>query len=112
ERPLGIELHERPRPGGKRRATTRYRGGLDGLEQLAFGRPMLNSPPHMGMHPLLTGAAKGQDANDDHLSIFDRQRLALPDGELRQGYASLGVFWILPRHPLPVGIAVRAGLLS
>src|SRR5262249_21784220 len=111
KRPLGVELHECTRPGGKRRAATGHRGRLNSLEQLAFGRPMLNGPFHVGQHTLLTGTAKGQDADDDHLAIFDRQLFALSDGEFRQGDAGLGVFWILPRHPLPIGIAVRARLL-
>ena len=48
ECPLGVELHERAHPCSKRRAATRHRGGLHGLEQLAFGRTMLNGPAHMG----------------------------------------------------------------
>src|SRR4029453_3562776 len=111
ECPLGVEPQERAPPCGKRRATTRHRGGLHGLEQLAFGRTMLNSPTHVGQHPLLAGAAEGQDTDDDHLPILDRQCLALPDREFGEGYPSLGVFWVLPRHPLPVGIAVGTGLL-
>src|SRR5215510_8261271 len=111
EGPLGVELHKRAHPGGKRRAATRHRGGLHGLEQLAFGRTMLNGPTHVGQHPLLASAAKGQDTDDDHLPILDRQCLALPDREFGEGYPGLGVFWVLPRYPLPVGIAVGTGLL-
>src|SRR5713101_6924147 len=81
ECPLGVQLHECARPCGKRRAAARHRGGLNGLEEFAFGRTMLNGPTHVGQHPLLAGAAIGQDTDDDHLPILDGERLALPDGE-------------------------------
>src|SRR5262245_27594426 len=80
---FGVELHEGTCPRGKRRTAARHRGRLHGLEEFAFGRPMLNSPLHMCQDTLLAGAAKGQDAEDAHFPILDGQRLALPDREFR-----------------------------
>src|SRR5262245_48778000 len=90
ERSLGVEMHERTRPGGKRRATAWHCGRLYGFEQLAVGRPMLTGPPQVGQHPLLADTAKGQDADNDHFPILDRQCLALPDREFREGDAGPG----------------------
>src|SRR5438552_1133048 len=108
---LLIELHERLRAATERRPPARDRGGLDRLEQLPLGRAVLDGPAHVGDDPFLP-AAEGEDPDDHHLAVLDREFLAFPDGQVAQGLPGPEVLGILLRDPVPEGVAIGAsGLL-
>src|SRR5436309_1750779 len=52
--------------------------------------------------------ARREDADDDHLAVLDRQRLALADRELAQRLTGGDVLGILAGHPVPERISVGA----
>src|SRR5206468_8646142 len=83
ECPVALDLHQRLYPRAEGRPTARDRGGLDRLEQLALGRAVLNGPAHVGDHALFP-ATEGEDPDDDHLAVLDRQLLAFADRQLAQ----------------------------
>src|SRR5262245_50054729 len=80
---LPVELHERLRARAEARPPAGHGGGLDGLEQLALGRAVLDGPAHVGDHALVPPAI-AQDADDHHLPILDRQLLALADRQIAE----------------------------
>src|SRR6266516_1043621 len=83
ERAVAIELHQRLHARAERRPAARDRGRLDRLEELPLGRAVLDGPAHVRDHAVLA-AAVGEDADDHHLPMLDRELLALADRELAQ----------------------------
>src|SRR5215813_773199 len=106
-----LDLHERLDAGAEGRPAARNGGGLDGLEQLALGRAVLDGAPHVGDDSVLA-AAIGQDADDHHLAVLDRELLALAHRQGAQRPPRLDVLGIFLRDPVPERVAVRAGGLA
>src|SRR6266850_1698784 len=84
--------------------------GVDGFQQLALGGAVLDGAAHVGDHAFVA-PAEGQDADDDHLAVLDRQLLALADRERADRAARRRVVRVLARQPLGPRIAVDARAL-
>src|SRR5262245_31066151 len=80
EQAFPVELHQGLCARAEGGAAPRHRGGLDCLEKLALGRPVIDGPTHVREHALLP-PAEGEDADDDHLAILNGELLALSNGE-------------------------------
>src|SRR5262249_13292767 len=80
EHALAVELHQGLRPRAEGGAAPWHGGGLDRLEQLALGRPMIDGPSHVRDYALLP-AAVGEDDDVDHLAGLDGELHALAVGE-------------------------------
>src|SRR5262245_11691578 len=102
-----VELHQRLHARAEGGPTPRHRRRLDGLEQLALGGAVLDGPAHVG-HDALGPAAEGEDADDDHLAVLDRQLLALAGGVVADRLAKARVLRILAVEPLRPRVAVGA----
>src|SRR5215468_9449685 len=111
EHALAVELHQGLRTRAEGGAAPWHGGGLDRLEQLTLGRPVVDGPSHVREHAFLP-AAVGEDADDDHLAVLDGELLALADGERRERLPRLDVLGILLGNPVPEGIAVGACCLA
>src|ERR687891_1831755 len=111
ERARLVELHQRLDTRAERRPASGHRGGLNRLEQLALRGAVLDRALHV-RHDAFLPAAEGEDADDHHLAILDRELLALADRQLAERLARGDVFRIFPPHPVPVGVSVGAGRLA
>ncbi len=72
-----VELHQGLHPCAEGRSTAWYCGRLDGFEQLSLRGAVLDGSAHVSDHALRP-AAEGQNPDDDHLAVLDREFLALP----------------------------------
>src|SRR5437868_6142509 len=83
-----VELHQRDGAGAEARPAARHRRRLDRFQQLALRRAVRDGALHVRDHAVLA-AAEGEDPDDHHLTILDRQRFALADRQLAQRPARL-----------------------
>src|SRR5499426_57153 len=111
EHALAVELHQGLRARAEGGAAPWYGGGLDRLQQLTLGCPVVDGPPHVREHAFLP-AAVGEDADDHHLAVLDGELLALADRERGERLARLDVLGILLGDPVPEGVAVGTCCLA
>src|SRR5262245_10448835 len=111
EAAVPLYLHERLDAGAEGGTAARDRGGLDGLEQLALRCAVLDGATHMSDDAVLAPAI-GEDTDDDHLAVLDRELLALAHRQGAQRPPRLDVLGIFLRDPVPERVAVRAGGLA
>src|ERR1700741_1147106 len=100
-----IELHQRLHARAEGRPTAGHRRRLDRLEKLALRRAVLDRAAHVRHDAVLKGAI-GEDADDHHLAVLDRELLALADRELAQRSSRAHVLRIFLGHPVPERIAI------
>src|SRR5947207_10570723 len=103
-----VELHEGLDAGAERGPAARHRRRLHRLEQLALGRAVLDRALHVRDAAVLA-PAEGEDADDDHLFVLDRQLLTFTERQLAHRLARRDVLGIFLRHPVPERVAVGAG---